>query len=65
MRKGLPRHKEVWCWNRDEEEVVAKRNICHKAWRKSKSAEDKHILDVTKKEVYAAVLAVQVTRIHC
>ena len=33
-------------------EVVAKQNICHKAWRKSKSAEDKHTLDVAKKEVY-------------
>ena len=30
------------------EEVVAKRNVCHKAWRKSQLAEDKHTLDVAK-----------------
>ena len=41
------------------EEVVAKRNICHKAWRKSKSAEEKQTLDVAQKEVYAAALAAQ------
>ena len=41
------------------EEVVAKRKVCHKAWRKSKSAEDIHTLDVAKKEVYTAVLAAQ------
>ena len=59
--------KETWWWNRDVEKVVAiaKRKVCHKAWRKSKSAVDKHTLDVAKKEVYTAVLAVQVTRIHC
>ena len=45
--------------------VIAKRYVCHKAWLKSKSAEDKHTLDVAKKEVDSAVLAVQVTRIHC
>ena len=39
--------------------MVAKRKVCHKAWRKSKSAEDKHTLDVAKKEVYTAVLAAQ------
>ena len=41
------------------EKVVVKRKVCHKAWRKSKSAEDKHTLDVAKKEVYTAVLAAQ------
>ena len=39
------------------EKVVAKRKVCHKPWRKSKLAEDKHTLDVAKKEVYTAVLA--------
>ena len=38
ITKGPPRDKETWWWNR---EVVAKRKVCHKAWRKSKSAEDK------------------------
>ena len=35
------------------EKVVAKQKVCHKAWQKSKSAEDKHTgtLDVVKKEV--------------
>ena len=47
------------------EKVVAKRKVCHKAWRKSKSAEDKHTLDVAKKEVYTVVITVQVTRVHC
>ena len=46
-------------WNRDVEKVVAKRKVCHKAWRKSKSAEDKHTLDVTKKEVYTVVMTAQ------
>ena len=59
MTKGPPRHKETWWWNRDAEKVVAKRKICHKAWRKSKSAEDKHTLDVAKKEVYTAVMTAQ------
>ena len=60
MTKGPPRHKETWWWNRDVEKVVAtKRKVCHKAWRKSKSAEDKHILDVAKKEVYTAVMKTQ------
>ena len=36
--------------------MVAKRKVCHKAWRKSKSAEDKHTLEVAKKEVYTAVM---------
>ena len=38
------------------EKVVAKQKVCHKAWRKSKSAEDKHTLDVAKKEVYKVVM---------
>ena len=41
------------------EDVVAKRKVCHKAWRKSKSAEYIHTLDVAKKKVYAAVIAAQ------
>ena len=59
MTKSSPRHKETWWWNRDVEEVFAKRKVCHKAWRKSKSAEGKHNLDVARKDVYAAVLAAQ------
>ena len=43
-------------WNRDVEKVVAKRKVCHKAWQKSKSAEDKHALDVAKKEVIIIIL---------
>ena len=42
MTKGPSRHKETWWWNRNVEEVIAKRKVCHKAWWKSKSAEDKH-----------------------
>ena len=41
------------------EKVVAKRKVCHKACRKSKSAKDKHTLDVAKKEVYTAVMTAQ------
>ena len=37
---------------------------CHKAWRKSKSSEDKHTLDVTKKVVYAAVVAAQESKLQ-
>ena len=59
MTKGTPRHKETWWWNRDVEKVVAKRKVCHKAYRKSKSAEDKHTLDVAKKEVYTAMMTAQ------
>ena len=44
MTNGPPQHKETWWWNRDVEKMVAKRKVCHKAWRKSKSAEDKHTL---------------------
>ena len=57
MTKGPPQHKETWWWKRDVEEVVAKRKVYHKAWRKSKLDEDKHTLDVAKKEVYVVVLA--------
>ena len=46
------------------EEVVAKRKVCHKAWRKSKSAEDKHTLDVAKKEVYTAVMTAQESKLQ-
>ena len=46
------------------EEVIAKRTVCHKAWRKSISAEDKHTLDVAKKEVYTAVLAAQESKLQ-
>ena len=46
------------------EELVAKRKVCHKAWRKSKSAEDKHTLDVAKNEVCAAVLTAQVCKLR-
>ena len=59
MTKGPPQYKETWWWNIDVEEVVAKRKVCRKAWRKSKSAEDKHTLDVVKKEVDAPVLGAQ------
>ena len=64
MTKGPPRHKESWWWNRDVETVVAKQKVCHKAWRKSKSAEIKHTLDVAKKEVYPAVLAAQESKLQ-
>ena len=33
-------------------------------WQKSKSVEDKHTLDVAKKEVYTAVLAAQESKLH-
>ena len=39
--KGPPQHKETWWWNRHVEEVIAKRKVCHKAWVKYKTAEDK------------------------
>ena len=60
MTKGPPRHKETWWWNRDVEKVVAKRNVCHTAWQKSNSAEDKHALDVAKEEVYTAVIIIYI-----
>ena len=46
------------------EKVVAKQKVCHKAWRKSKSAEDKHTLDVAKKEVYTAVMTAQESKLQ-
>ena len=46
------------------EKVVTKRKVCHKAWRKSKSAEDKHTLDVDKKEVYTVVMTVQESKLQ-
>ena len=64
MTKGPPRHKETLWWNRHVTNVVAKRKVCHKAWRKSKSAEDKHTLDVAKKEVYTTVLAAQESKLQ-
>ena len=64
MTKGAPRHKETWWWNRDVEKVVAKRKVCHKAWRKYKSAEDKHTLDVAKKEVYTDVMTAQESKLQ-
>ena len=44
--------------------MVAKRKVCHKTWRKSKSAEDKHTLDVAKKEVYTAVMTAQESKLQ-
>ena len=64
MTKGPPRHKETWWSNRDVKEVVAKQKVCHKAWQKSKSAEDKHALDVAKKEVYTAVMTAQESKLQ-
>ena len=64
MRNGPPRHKETWWWNKDGKKVVAKRKVCHKAWQKSKSAENKHTLYVAKKEVYTAVLATQESKLQ-
>ena len=46
------------------EKVVAKRKVCHKAWRKSNSTEDKHTLNVAKKEVYRAVMTAQESRLQ-
>ena len=64
MTKGPPRHKETWWWNRDVEELVTKRKVCHKAWWKSKSAEDKDTLHVAKKEVYTAVMSAQESKLQ-
>ena len=44
--------------------VVDKRKVCHKAWRKSKPSEDKHTLDVAKKEVYTAVMTAQKSKLQ-
>ena len=46
------------------ENVVAKRKVCHKAGWKSKSAEDKHTLDVAKKVVYTAVMTDQESKLQ-
>ena len=46
------------------EKVVAKRKVCHKAWRTSNSAEDKHTVDVAKKEVYTAVMTAQESKLE-
>ena len=64
MTKGPPQHKENWWWNRDVEKVVAKRKVCHKAWLKSKSAEDKHTLEGSI-HICDDSPRVQVTRVHC
>ena len=45
-------------------EVVAKRKVCQGAWQETKSAEAKHTLDMAKKEVYAAVLAAQESKLQ-
>ena len=34
--KGPPRDQQAWWWDRDVEEVVAKRKVCHKACLKFK-----------------------------
>ena len=44
--------------------MVIGRLVLHIKPHKSKSAEDKHTLDVAKKEVYTAVMTVQVTRVY-
>ena len=64
MTKRPPRDKETWWWNRYVDTVVAKRKVCHKVWRKSKSAEDKHTSDVAKKEVYTAVMIAQESKLQ-
>ena len=45
--------------HRDVEKAVARQKVCHKAWWKSKSAEDKHALNVAKRKVYTAVMTAQ------
>ena len=44
--------------------MVANRKVCHKAWRKSKSAEDKHTLNAAKNEVYTAVMTAQESKLQ-
>ena len=59
MENGTHQHKETWSLNRDVEErwlLATKQMVCHKAWLKAKSAEDKHTLDIAKKVVDATVL---------
>ena len=46
------------------ENMVANQKVCHKPWRKSKSAENKHTLDVVKKEVYTAVMTSQDSKLQ-
>ena len=46
------------------EKVIAKRKVCHKAWRIFKSGEDKHTLDVARKEVYTAVMIAQESKLQ-
>ena len=46
------------------EKVVPKRKVCHKAWQKSKSAEDKHALDGAKNEVHTAVMTAQESKLQ-
>ena len=48
--------------NRYVEKVVAKRKVCHKAWRKS--SEDKYTLDLAKKEVYTVVMTAQESKLQ-
>ena len=64
MTKDPPRHKETWWWNGDVETLVARRKVSHKTWRKSKSHEDKHTLDVAKKEVYTVVMTAQESKLQ-
>ena len=40
------------------------KKVCHKARRKSKSAEDKQTLDVAKKELYTAVMTAQESKLQ-
>ena len=63
-RSTATQHKETWLWNRDVKKVVAKRKVCHKAWWESKSAEDKHAIDVAKREVYTAVMTDQESKLQ-
>ena len=60
MTKDPSQHKETWWWNRDVEQVVAKRKVCHK----SKSGEYEHTLDVAKKGVYTAVVTAQESKLQ-
>ena len=46
------------------EKVHAKRKVCNKACWKSKSAEDKHTLDVVNKEVYTSVITAQESKLQ-
>ena len=46
------------------EKVGAIRNVCHKAWRKSKSVGDKHTSDVAKTEVNTTVITAQESKLQ-